>query len=50
MLCIMVKSSPGQSSQELLSKLDEQLKECPGEQRHGLDYAVHLEEVRKVSS
>ena len=44
-----------QSSQELLRKLDEQLKECtpleesPGEQGHGLDYAVRWDENKRVS-
>ena len=48
--------SGSQSSQELLSKLDELLKECtpleesPGEQGYGLDYAARLEEMRKVSA
>ena len=51
---IMAKSMLDQSSQEILNKLDEQLKECtpleecPGEQGHGVDYAVRLEEIRKV--
>ena len=45
----------GQSSLELLDKLDEQLKgctpleECSGEQGYGLDYAMRLEAIRKVS-
>ena len=54
----MALSTPGQlqSSLELLEKLDEQLKgctpleECPGKQGYGLDYAVRLEAIRKVSS
>ena len=52
----MASSTPGQSSLELLDQLDEQLKrctpleECPGEQGYGLDYAVRLEAIWKVSS
>jgi hypothetical protein len=49
----MAKSIVDQSSQEVLSRLDEQLKECTpleaGEKGYGLDYAVRLEEIRKVS-
>ena len=50
-----MSSGHDQSSQELLSKLDELLKECPsleerpGEQGHGVDYAMRLNESRKVS-
>ena len=51
---IMANSILDQSSQEVLRTLDEQLKECtplecPGEQGHGLDYAMRLEEIKKVS-
>ena len=53
----MADSIPSQSSQDVLRSLDEQLKECtpldelecPGEQGHGLDYAVRMEEAWKVS-
>ena len=50
-----MSSGHDKSSQELLSKLDELLKECPslqecpGEQAHGVDYAMRLNESRKVS-
>ena len=53
---MMASSILGQSSQDVLRRLDEQLKECtpleqcPGEQGHGLDYAVRLEEARKVNN
>ena len=51
---IMADSVLSQSSQDALRSLDEQLKECapldeyPGEQGHGLDYAVRIEEAIKV--
>ena len=51
----MADSVLSQSSQDVLRRLDEQLKECtpldecPGEQGYGLDYAVRMEEARKVS-
>jgi hypothetical protein len=50
----MANSILDQSAQEVLRTLDEQLKECtpleecPGEKGHGLDYAVRVEEMRKV--
>ena len=53
---IMANSTLSQSSQDVLRRLDEQLKECtpldecPGEQGHGLDYAVRVEEARKVNN
>ena len=51
---IMANSVLGQCSQDVLRRLDEQLKECtpldecPGEQGHGLDYAVRVEEAQKA--
>ena len=51
----MADSIQSQSSQDVLRSLDEQLKECapldeyPGEQGHGLDYVVRMEEAKKVS-
>ena len=51
----MANSVLSQSSQDVLRRLGEQLKECmpldesPGEQGHGLDYALGLKEIRKVS-
>ena len=53
---IMADSILSQSSQDVLRSLDEQLKECtplderPGEQGHGLDYAVRMEEAIKVNN
>ena len=50
----MADSVLSQSSQDALRSLDEQLKECtpldecPGEQGHGLDYAMRIEEAIKV--
>ena len=51
----MADSILSQSSQDVLRSLDEQLKECapldecPGNQGHGLDYIVRMEEAKKVS-
>ena len=53
-LAVEMATSGSQPSQELLRKLDEQLRECnpleesPGEQGHGLDYAVRWDENKKV--
>ena len=52
----MANSVLGQCSQDVLRRLNEQLRECtpldecPGEQGHGLDYAVRVavEEAQRV--